>query len=368
MQGRSDRPGLASPSRLVGFTRVVPGDAIVFGYETAAAFWAHLRSFDDASLRGCLDELYPTDMLRGMGREDMMRDASLAPISVPRLSAFRAEDAEMALRLSGPYEALVGSAKNRRTSKLLSFHVWRGAVPDGLLVRVARDMYVCSPELALLQLASGMSRIALLEYAFELCGSYAFPNGRGNLMCDGVRPVTTPERLALVSSLITDVRGLAKASFASRHVRAGARSPMEAQLAMLLGLPKVYGGFECGDYRMDYRIDLPPAARVLARRDYLVADIYVPGARTDVEYQGFAHHLAGGSARDDARTNALLSVGIQELSVWADQLYDLDAMAEIARVIRRSAGLKPKSESHRTREVRDRLCAELRASSLAGLV
>lgn len=366
---REPRParacGALGASSQAGFTKVSADKAFVIGFETALRRYAELRAFDDSLLADYLDEFYPTEMLVGLDAESVAADTSLRPIVMPGVTPLAIEELARALRDDGPFDTVVGSRRNRRPSSRIICHAWTGPTPDGLLAGLARDIYLCAPELVFLQMADVLPKLALLEYAYELCGSYTFVGGRsGGVLYDGVRAITTPERLVAVAALARGTRGLDNARFAAKYVHAGSRSPMETQLAIMLSLPTVHGGFECGHMRMDRRIDLPEAARLMASREYLVADIFFERAGVDVEYQGGQHGASASRARDDARSNALMMVGVLELKVWKDHLYDEAILSEVARLIRKRSGLRGRVVGKRAAVRRSELIEFLRAGTL----
>lgn len=349
-----------------GRTRVEAGPGVVISHESALKMWVRARLACGRLVREWLDELYPTDMLLAMREEEVSADTSLAPLELPAKIASWARHSLSELPFTdsaGAVDVLVGKHRSRRCSRHVRAHVWHGPVPDGLLVRLSRGVYLCSPELVLLQLAGTMTRVALLELAYMLCGSYAV-DPDGGALHEGLMPLTSPERLARVCQLSEGVVGVRSARFAAKFVHAGARSPMEAQLAILLGLPRRLGGYGCGPILMDYHVDLPEAAQRQAGRGYVVADIYLPRAHVDVEYQGYRHRYAASHASDDSKSNALLMVGIQTVSVWGEQLYNESAMEGIAGLLLESSGIDRRPDSGLMLVRRGSLMAELRASSL----
>lgn len=356
---RGPMPGLLRPR----YTKVQAGPAFLISHDTARWIWAYLRAFDDPCLRDYLDDLYPDDMLHALDADSVAEDTSLRPVVQPRVTSLRIEEISRAVRSPGPFDVLVGATRNRRSSNGIRCHLWRGPIPDGLLVPLSRDVYLCAPELVFLQLADSLSPVELQLYAYEICGSYTYvadgPLASETSLHDDVRAITTPDRLRDVVALASHLRGLDVSRFVVRHVHAGSRSPMESQLAMLLDYPLGLGGFACGPMVMDYRIDLSPQAQLIAAREFLVADIFVPSAMTDVEYQGGHHGRSAQRSRDDARTNALLFDGVIEHRVWRENLYDERFLEGIARMIHRRSGVKTRAPSRKGALRRASLLREL---------
>lgn len=352
-----------SISHVQTFTKVEPGPAFVVSHGAAADLWARLRAFDDRSLRDYLEDCYPTEMLVRMDELSAARDSSLRPVTMPRVTPLAYEDLTRALRTEGQIDVLVGSRRNRRDSSLVKCHVWHGPLPDGLLVKLARHIYVCAPELVFLQMANQLEPLALQEFAYELCSSYVRMESGAGPLYDDVRPLTTPLRLRAAVRIAGGIRGLDAARQAAEHVHARSRSPRESQLAILLGFPRRRGGFGCGPLEMDHRIELSDDAQAVSGRDHLVADIYVPAAKTDIEYQVGHHQGSANRARDDARTNALALVGVREHRIWGEQLYDERFMSGVSRLIRKHAGLRDEPLGASSLEKRRQLIEKLRGSS-----
>lgn len=174
--------------------------------------------------------------------------------------------------LGTPLHRLMPSDYKSTKSKLYLTHTVSRDLPFGSVVETEHGFQVASPALALLGLANTLSRAQLMMAAYELCGSYsAFaPCDRtegllasaiadGSLSShDGWRrvvgssgrplnlwkrePLMDVEELAEFAGQAEGLHGVKRLRWAARHVTGICASPLEAQVSILLGLPKASGG------------------------------------------------------------------------------------------------------------------------------
>lgn len=343
-----------------GLVRPQRGSSIVVGHESALRFWANARRSNAGMTKELLGELYPDDMLASIDTESVWADCSLLPLELPHDAAPRIAHASAALGLDGPLDIVVGKDSARRASVGARCHVWKGPVPDGLICCPEPGVYVVAPEVALMQMASGLGFYKTLALAMELCGTYSRFGTDG---CEyDVLPLTTPERIARVVSFCERVSGAGIVRKALRFIARNSASPRETSLAISLGLTRTLGGWGCGVPELNRKIELSDEARSQCGRSYLVADLFYESAGLDIEYQGKEWHTSDeGRSRDEARQNALMQMGISCLFISAEQLADETKMEGVARLIRRRCGLRPFSsdESQQMRARRARMMREL---------
>ena len=132
---------------------------------------------------------------------------------------------------------------------------------------------------------------------------------------------------------------------------------METFAAIILTTPPMLGGFGLGGARLNFRIDTTSEATRISKNSYFLCDIYWPNARLDVEYDSDAFHT--GSARitkDARRRNALLSMGIQTLTLTREQITDAQSMIDFALIVAKKIGKRVKSDDFG----RTPACMELR--------
>lgn len=340
-------------------------ECVVIGYESGVKFWRRAWVTGNGSASGLLGHVCHDPELEALacgsvgfdevGTVDAGAGASL--VGRGRLSGLYG--------LTSPVDIVVTGAAHRRDSDDVRCHVWRYGLPTWLLAHVEDNVYVCSPELVVLQLAATRPYASLLELAYELCGDYVLLDGI--LHCgrhhEGTRALTTPERIAAVCACFPGARCRAVAEQLARDVLANSWSPQESQLAALMTAPRCRGGYGCGRPVLNRRIYLPDDLAALAGRGYVVPDILYPEAGTCLEYQGGVHDGMGNRKADDAKGNALLMLGISTMRVWGEQLYNLDFMDATAAHLLGELGIRRREESVKMRLRRSGLLAAFRASS-----
>ncbi|NLG10051.1 MAG: hypothetical protein GX562_00755 [Coriobacteriaceae bacterium] len=150
---------------------------------------------------------------------------------------------------------------------MLRNHIDCHTYPNGSFYKIERGLFVSSPELCFLQIASQMELLKLIELGFELCGSYR-QNGIDNeVVANNVdiindqRPgfridkqLTTVRRLRAYISKMERIRGIKKASRAARYLIDHSASPAETMLTMMLALPYMLGGFKLPTPSLNARI------------------------------------------------------------------------------------------------------------------
>ena len=234
---------------------------------------------------------------------------------------------------------LVGKRAGCRVNKRLVSHLCTGTLPRQPFVRIAEDLYAAVPNLALCQKAAlEKDAVALLLLLWEACGTYQ-TSATGFAERYQMTPATTFRSLALFVASNTTVRGARKIARLLRYVSAYAASPREAQLALLLGLPLLYGGYNLGIPQMNWRVEAKGEARSIARRGHFRCDLCWPEARIDVEYQSREMH--GGEEKrvnDSRRVNALTEMGWTVVGVTGDELASITATDAIADALRKRLG------------------------------
>ena len=200
---------------------------------------------------------------------------------------------------------LVGSAKQRRRMSGVGWSVCSG-LPAGSILEVEPGVYSLSPEALCVAVAREVGCVQAFALAQELCskislsdrGKYLPPytSPVANRLAKDkdqpadvgyfeVEPVLTPDRLA-------DYLAACKGNVAKQllrlcpHLSENLRSPMECIMLALFSLPFSYGGFACGPFKTDYKIEFDDRAQAISGMPYAVCDAYQEAARFDLEYNG----------------------------------------------------------------------------------
>ena len=217
-------------------------------------------------------------------------------------------------------------------------HITRRAYRKGAFFRVADGVYVPSPELCFVQLASMVSLHELVKLGSALCGTfYCDPAAAGGLASR--KPVTTQRRLATFVRDHGGLKGIKQARRALPLLAEKAASPPEVFLRMVLGLPRLYGGYGLGDSAMNRRMGVSKKAQNIAGRRTLVPDLCWPEHRLVVEYDSNSEHLAADQVtRDATKRLALARDHFSVVTVTARQLGRPAAMRHVAEEVARRTG------------------------------
>ena len=236
-----------------------------------------------------------------------------------------------------PLHVDVGEKRQIQKRDGLVAHLASGPVNAGAYEQVQADVWVASPELCFCQIAGGVSLVEAVKTGYELCAGYRKDEDdiRG---FEGREPVTNAQRLQAFAQRFGG-NGAKAARAAAQYVRGAAASPMETAAAMLLTLPRRYGGYGLPACKMNHPIKT--ADQGTSRRDAqpLYADMAWPEQRVIVEYDSDFFHSGSERLRADAaRRNALLGTGWKVSTLTKRQLYSVEEcdlfVAQLRRALR----------------------------------
>lgn len=277
---------------------------------------------------------------------------------------------------------LVGSAKQRRRMPGASWSVCSTGLPDASILEVEPGVYSLSPEALCAAVAREVGCIQAFALAQELCskislsdrGKYLPPytSPVANRLAKDkdqpadvgyfeVEPVLTPDRLA-------DYLAACKGNVAKQllrlcpHLSENLRSPMECIMLALFSLPFSYGGFACGPFKTDYKIEFDDRAQAISGMPHAVCDAYQEAARFDLEYNGeLGHSSRGGRIHDEKRNTGLASMGIEVATVNNEMLCDMEALEALAWRIYQRMGKRYRNRADACRKKQEALFNTLRA-------
>ena len=276
---------------------------------------------------------------------------------------------------------LVGSAARRRRMPDVGWSVCSG-LPAGSILEVEPGVYSLSPEALCVAVAREVGCIQAFALAQELCskislsdrGKYLPPytSPVANRLAKDkdqpadvgyfeVEPVLTPDRLA-------DYLAACKGSAAKQLLRLcpylseNLRSPMECIMLALFSLPFSYGGFACGPFKTDYKIEFDDRAQAISGMPHAVCDAYQEAARFDLEYNGeLGHSSRRGRIHDEKRNTGLITMGIEVATVNNEMLCDMEAMEALAWRINQRMGKRYRNRVDARRKKQEALFNTLRA-------
>lgn len=237
-------------------------------------------------------------------------------------------------------EVMVFDRKNARYAMNCQCHVSSKRFSSSRFIELGNDVYIAGVELCALQAATYLSFRELVEYYFELCGTYSLGTSSSTSYTERIA-LTSTERLKQFFNSITRCDGPTLARKAIQCVRDGCRSPMETAFVMMLTLPKSEGGLGIKGVETDYEVQVTAAAKNLTRRKKFFMDAYLKKSRTDVEYNGFYHDEEVDRAIDEERKNALASMGYGIITVSRYSFMHASSFVRVMEAIQRKEGIRP---------------------------
>lgn len=262
--------------------------------------------------------------------------------------------------LAQPFHVMVAERKDKRSFHDVVTHVTSHCYSAGSFVRIASGIYVSSPELCFIQLASMLCQHELVKHGYALCGGFADDPAESTDSQTSSRGLSSRAPITSVSSMrcyIEDnatLYGAQKASQALRWVRDGSASPRESDLAMRMMLPHRLGGYGLDGALLNHRIDLDARSRSRGFSSYYVADLCWPDAKLVIEYDSDLHLTSEQIAKDASKRRVLESMGYKVITVTKLQLDSITEMDGIAHVAARCIGkrIRPQSASYRDQQRR----------------
>lgn len=228
---------------------------------------------------------------------------------------------------------LTFSNSARRHRKGCVFHRTRYAFNAESYLELIPDVYIVGIKLCALQAATDLSLPELVEYYFEICGSYALEASAEPGYRE--RPaLTNVEELRAFFSQAPGYRGCNKAIKALKYVRGGCRSPLETAFVMMLTMPKSMGGLGIHAIETDYPIPVPKRYAALTRRTVFYLDALLENSMTDIEYNGFYHDEPEQQAIDEERRNTLRNMGYAVITVSRHSFLKQSAFRRVMEAIR----------------------------------
>lgn len=293
-------------------------ETLYLGYDTAKWFWERyhdtIMPLNDKPYRACLvNALRNTSEIQDIVAGSFLQDISL-DVMVPR--------------------CMQGKANG------LTFHGCAENYPNRSFIQISPCIYIASPELSFVQVASKHSFIETLLYGYSLCGNFALSDNFQSGLAERNKLVSVRRLKAYVDSCGTH-HGILRARKVVRYISEGSASPRESKLSIALTLPLCYGGKGLPAAKMNSRIAIPQRSSWTGGRRYYVADLYWEKARVTVEYDSDVWHAnKDGIYRDSDKRNTLIDMGYTPMCFTSTQLDDPDAFDHAAEALRRKLGVR----------------------------
>ncbi|WP_204217296.1 hypothetical protein [Gordonibacter sp. An230] len=216
-------------------------------------------------------------------------------------------------------------------------------MPEGSLRALAlpgcdEPLFVTSPELTFVHMASLLGFALTVHLGYELCGTYA-PDESQPFGLRSRKPLSAPEKLGSYLDRATGMRGAKKARVALPHVIRGSASPRESTLAELVTLPYLRGGSSIEHPVMNEVLPIPARNRWATDRSSLRCDLLWPEKRVAVEYDStLCHTGAERIAEDASRKNALEALGFIVVTATWKQVENYREYNRFAKALAKHLG------------------------------
>lgn len=304
---------------------------IFLGYETAFWIWRKAGPLAFHALTPCR-----VQSLRG------------GTPTEAKIQAFRAEHPDLAL---SNIDVIVAYGDQRNLPGV-KVHIKRTLLPEKSFYRLDDNVYVASPELCLMQLATKLTEPQVVKLALEMCGTYAidetanddsgFYDWREEDDDAGIikrPPLTTAARLKAYASKLYRPNSKARSVHFLRYVVNGSASPRETALYMLLCMPLRFGGYGLAIPELNRRIKLTLQEQLMVGARHFDCDLYWRSKHTAVEYDSKKHHSAEEKQQRDAiRRNMLQYKGTRVIVATRIQVNKEGRFDSLARQIGRAIG------------------------------
>ena len=224
-----------------------------------------------------------------------------------------------------PWHILHDGKEGTKSSMLAERHRSLPELSKRVFSCIAEGLFVCSPELVFVQMASCLSFGELLALGYELCGCY--PRSTQKKCSAGASSSYHAEPPDGLRSASEWCKGCKSSRAVTKQVRAKSGSVMETELAAIAFTAEVYGGSRYCRSAHQRPVALSEEARRVARTDWVVLDFYWPKAHFGIEYNGrTAHASADQQDRDSRKRDGLMVDGIETATMTNSQVSECDGM------------------------------------------
>ena len=242
-------------------------------------------------------------------------------------------------RTKSPIELLIENGNLRRHSPSAHYFVRANEFPQGSFLKISDGIYVVSPHLLFLELATRIDLIELIYLGSQLASKYVITDDEQGFVKS--TSLFSVESLLLYLEKMDGYPGIKKARCASKYIVGKGESPMETCSVLLLTLPRRLGGFGIPKPVLGYEIDLDPVKYMEYPKSSLRFDMLWKEARLDVEYDSMQFHSSQKKLIEDSmRRNIIRSLKYDIITITYKEYVSIDLMTNIAKIISKHIGYK----------------------------
>lgn len=244
-----------------------------------------------------------------------------------------------------PIQVMVCRASLRFQSTEMHCCVRPKRLPDKSFIRLDQTVFISSPELCIIQVASDMPLEKLIETINNLCAIYV-PNPSAPYLQSSREPLTSVKAIAAFTQKAPNLNGIKKVRQAVQYALDRSNSPMESKLAVLCVLPLSLGGYGLPRPRLNEEVRLSAQAESLYHMKSVCCDFVWSEQKIIVEYDSNLSHLDPRQhAFDKQRRNALEMSGYKVISLTANDIRNYIAVDKTFRMIRKELGLRAENKT-----------------------
>ena len=264
-------------------------------------------------------------------------------------------------------DLLIREVNSAFAKEYVSLHICNSKTSLSMLLPIdaGQKGFVTSPEFTYLQIASKLDFIGVILAGSALCSDYFLnQNGHGGVSQRPNGPLTNRAAISKFLSTQERKRGIVPAKRALQYIVEKARSPREASLALLLGLPYNLGGFNLGTIELNMPIELENryGEKITRIPDLTIQlkDKRKKRATVLLDYDPAVTHTGNQKViRDMDRENEIVA-GVQcpHFSVSGEMLKSFESVQGLVRQIRDSVRITARETTISNLELRQRMLYE----------
>ena len=257
-----------------------------------------------------------------------------------------------------PIHALVSRKSRMSVTQDVKHHLCTQEYPAGSFRCISSNVIVASPELSLLQAAQTTRQdqlLPLIELCYEFLGRYSLCDGsaRGFMIHDPF--LTMDELKEFLRKLPRRTRGAQLLASVLEFVIPNSYSPRETEAALMLSLPREYGGFGFPRPILNYKVALSAQERAYTDKECFYLDLYWEGTHVAFEYDGADHQVPEIIAEDKARRNLLGAKGYRIVVLENAHVNDVRRFNQQIALLAQLLGVELPAPSAKTASKRTKL-------------
>jgi hypothetical protein len=292
-----------------------------------------------------------------LDRAQLVVQRGMSPASRPELEAFlqRSLDIDCETLHLATLDANNRPLKHRFRYRTVS----RSALANSAALPTD-DALLVSPEAALVSVATKCDFVSLVELGSLLCSCFYLREDREFGIAQRQVPLASPKSISSFISKNPNLPGAVLTKRCLGQIVANAESPMEVKVAMLMCLPRRYGGGALPLPELGFSVTIPDCYWKTSSMGAFRYDFFWPDCNLEVEYDSDAVHATSEKLfRDARRRNIIQALGVTSLSLTRGQVMHEAVFEEFIREVYSMQNIRyriPTAQHHvAQRELRARL-------------